>query len=116
MKRPGPSWQVSIVVMVVGVLLGVPLVVRAVSSVAQVVTAPMRMAPVNFVAQLDGGQYVVFERVGTRSSVGPVERSDRRSPSLSPASVVVRRASGEVVPTRPDFSVDTFTRGQAILA
>jgi hypothetical protein len=114
--RPGPSWRLSLAVMVVGALLVVPLVVRAVQSFGSTFTEDVHGAPARVSRDLSPGHYVVFERTGSRQSVGPVTAGNDRGVTLSPGQVQVIGPDGASTrrPVGYDRSDETVTRGNAV--
>lgn len=112
-RRPGPPWPLALVIMLVGVALAVPLVVRSVTSVAGAVSGPVHDLPASFEEDLDPGRYVVFERTGTTRRTGGLSATRNAAPTLTPSDVVVTGPDGEEVETTVDRADETITRGSA---
>ena len=112
--RRRPPTKLAVGMLILGVLLAVPLVVKFVSSVGASVTADSHRTPVELTEQLVEGRYVVFERTGTTRQAGPITHTEAEPPSLSIESVHVRDPSGNVVPVHFDRANETITQGNAI--
>jgi hypothetical protein len=84
-KPPGPSLRLSIVLIVVGALLGIPTLIAGVVPIARAFTASSRFeAPGTVRVHLGRGTYLVYEQ--TRSS-SPFSTND--SVTITPADVTV---------------------------
>jgi hypothetical protein len=113
-RAPGPSWQLSIALLFVGVLLIVPLVVRGVGSVARTITARSHPTPGLIDVDLGSGRYFLYEWTGTSRRSGNFGFSNDRGISLTPSMVAVTGESGQAVPVSPVFSTETITKGTKI--
>lgn len=113
-RPPGPSWKLALVVISLGVVMAIPLVVRAVTSVGASVTAPAHRTPVVLRENLAPGRYVLFERTGTNRQAGPFSATSQGPSTLQPDSVVISGPNGAAVATSFDQANETINRGSAI--
>ncbi len=88
--------------MLLGMALIVPLVVKAVSSVAGAVNSEEQETPAEFVEELDKGPHLIFQR------------TDQAAEPISPDDVVISDSDGDELATRSVFSTQTITKGSAV--
>jgi hypothetical protein len=82
---------------------------------SQTLTTPARQTPVNTYLSLTRGSYSVYELTGQSSDNGPITFTERRTPTISPASVTVIGPEGENVPVVGlGNTTETLTRGTLI--
>ena len=79
------------------------------------ITAPEQTAPLDQPMQLRATRYTVFELVGRTSQDGPVRRTQRVAPVITPAAVTVLDAGRRPLPVDgPGAVTETLTRGDRI--
>jgi len=84
-KPPGPSLRISIVLIVVGLLVGIPTLIAGVVPIARVFTASSRFeAPATVRVHLGRGTYLVYEQTHSNSPF-----STDNTVSITPADVTV---------------------------
>ncbi len=113
-RRPGPSLKLSLGLLALSVVAGIPLIVMTVRGVGQGLTSPIRRTPVEFTLDAKQATYAVYERTGSTTSVGSATFSQNHSGVLTPRDVTVTGPGGQVVATRqPGNVTETLSRGSA---
>jgi hypothetical protein len=116
--KAGPSFKLSVAIIVIGLLIGVPSTVKLVSpfvgAVSDVVTSPIMATPGERHLTLKSGDYTIFERTGTRRGFGGISVSNAGRVTLRETDVVVIGPDESPVTTRTLYPDATTTRGTTI--
>jgi hypothetical protein len=111
-KQPGPSLLLSIILLVLGVVVGGGALVKISTSFVGGLTAPAHPMGTAVRIDLGAGRYNVFERTGTRSGGAGLTFTDRRAITIR--DVTVLAPTGESLPVRAVGGNETITRGSEI--